>query len=365
LDQSRGHWVFNGALVVSLLLHTVVWAALTDRAQREMPATDQTPVLVDLVPPPEQEAAKQEAPEQEIKTPQPEPQPQAAPQPIPILQPVIKYGETDGGSRVAPDGTAAQDQAQKVETEKPDPGTDTAENGNTEIERSEGPEEEAVETATAPDQPNSSESETAADSQTDPEAGTGTETEAEADAQEAAEPQEVADAEPAPDAADSESDTADQVAILVTPKARPKPPARKRATRRRATPSRTQTGSRGSLKRAARLYSREILSDPSAQASMIGVPRSARINTLCMTEMRAQILAENPSRAPDYLPRFPRASGTVLQPRQAAFRSRGQWYDFTFRCEVDRAASRVENFSYRLGRAIPPADWARRRLPTY
>jgi len=98
---------------------------------------------------------------------------------------------------------------------------------------------------------------------------------------------------------------------------------------------------------------------------MIGVPRSARINTLCMTEMRAQILAENPSRAPDYLPRFPRASGTVLQPRQAAFRSRGQWYDFTFRCEVDRAASRVENFSYRLGRAIPPADWARRRLPTY
>ena len=94
---------------------------------------------------------------------------------------------------------------------------------------------------------------------------------------------------------------------------------------------------------------------------MAGTPRSLRASLLCMTEMRDQLRAAD--RPPKVLPSYPMPAGTVLEPLRAAFRTQGQWYDLAFRCELDDVVTRVLNFSYRIGDAIPRAEWSQRGLP--
>ncbi|RVC65478.1 DUF930 domain-containing protein, partial [Mesorhizobium sp. M2A.F.Ca.ET.046.02.1.1] len=53
-----------------------------------------------------------------------------------------------------------------------------------------------------------------------------------------------------------------------------------------------------------------------------------------------------------------------LNPPQAAFSTTTQWYDLSFRCEVDADATRVLSFNFRVGGLVPPGDWTRRRFPS-
>ena len=428
LARSKEQFFFGGALAVSLLLHAVAWAALVDGVERQLPETDATPVLVDLVPPPEPEAAETEAPKPEVEKPEaqkpealkpeapkPEsteapPQPETQPQdqlarkPVPVLQPVIEFGEKDSGPRIDPDGVSeleegqepeGQDQAEQDQAEQDPEGQDQAagdapepdnaeqpEPDANEVEESqeadnapsEGPADEAVETAKAqPDQPVTAEAEALSGPKPEPDdvaeaEGAPVEVQpVEVTAGEVPSEETPSEEVKAAEAASSEADTVGPVAILVTPKARParKRTGRKSSARSESATSRKTTGTRGTMIRATRLFSREILNDPRVRTEMRGIPRSDRVNILCMTEMRGQLGAARPPRPPDFLPSFRLPRGNVLQPRQAAFRSRGQWFNFTFRCEVDRAATKVKTFSYRIGKAIPPADWARRGLPSY
>ena len=97
---------------------------------------------------------------------------------------------------------------------------------------------------------------------------------------------------------------------------------------------------------------------------MRGMPPGQRLNLLCMTELRAQLAAAS-SVPPELLPSFRGLSGSVLEPRNAAFRSLGRWFDVAFRCETDSGVTRVERFSFKIGNEIPQSQWLSRGLSQF
>lgn len=93
------------------------------------------------------------------------------------------------------------------------------------------------------------------------------------------------------------------------------------------------------------------------------IPRSIRAGRLCATELRSQMTGSLPPYWPDILPTYPLKEGTILQIRKGAFRSEAQWYNLSFRCEVDEDATRVVSFEFEVGAPIPRAEWAARGFP--
>ena len=40
-----------------------------------------------------------------------------------------------------------------------------------------------------------------------------------------------------------------------------------------------------------------------------------------------------------------------------AFKSKGQWYQFSFKCETTADHMKVQAFSFQIGEPIPPEKW--------
>jgi hypothetical protein len=118
------------------------------------------------------------------------------------------------------------------------------------------------------------------------------------------------------------------------------------------------------LQEAKKLFSRSATDDPRAMTAMRDMPRGERGGWLCVTELREQLLNASPPYFPDMLPAYRLPDGTVMDIQRAAFRIDGQWYDLSYRCEVDKEATRVRSFAFHVGGLIPPDEWARRGLPT-
>lgn len=53
----------------------------------------------------------------------------------------------------------------------------------------------------------------------------------------------------------------------------------------------------------------------------------------------------------------PRIHENVLKGSGGAFRSRGQWYRFSFTCSTSADRMKVIAFEYKLGKAIPEEKW--------
>lgn len=118
------------------------------------------------------------------------------------------------------------------------------------------------------------------------------------------------------------------------------------------------------LEKAKTLFSRSATGDSLATTAMGDLPRSVRGGTLCVTELRAQLLHASPPYFPDLLPSFPLGDGTVIDVPGAAFRADGQWQDLSYRCEVDADATKVVSFAVNIGEPIPRSEWKRRGLPS-
>ena len=82
-----------------------------------------------------------------------------------------------------------------------------------------------------------------------------------------------------------------------------------------------------------------------------------------MSELRDQLLNADPPFLPDLLPQTRLKEGTVIEIRNNAFRSFGQWFELSYRCEIDPEATKVLSFAYRVGDPIPRSQWARRGFP--
>ncbi len=117
-------------------------------------------------------------------------------------------------------------------------------------------------------------------------------------------------------------------------------------------------------KEAKKLFSQSETGDVIATTAMGDVPRGVRAGRLCVTELREQLQNGLPPYYPDLLPSYRLDEGTtVIDVPQAAFRVSGEWYDLSYRCEVDTNATRVLVFAYRVGAPLPPSEWKRRGLP--
>lgn len=390
MDRTRrsNRWFFSGELAVSLLLHTLVAAALIGGVIRQFDKPHVDPINVELVAPPElkkpepeekkPEEKQQETPEAEAPPPPPPPpSPQSEekpvePQPTPkVMQPVVEFGDTDSGPRKALDGTAAEDAVKSDQPEeKPaDPvqaEEDAGEPKDAEAAGAEPAETPPAETADTQEPPKPD--------QTQPE-----EVQPEQPLQEQAQPDQppepaVAEA-PAPEAtAETEAPTEDfgTVGPIVT-SALPAPkPAQRPAARPASNSAANPAGGSGNsgrqsprLAEARQLFSDSILGGTRARTAMAGMPQGQRLNLLCMTELRAQLSDWDPARPPEMLPSFRPSGGNVLEPGQAAYGSRGDWYDLNFRCETDKEVTRVVKFSFRIGPPIPPSKWQARGLPSF
>lgn len=130
---------------------------------------------------------------------------------------------------------------------------------------------------------------------------------------------------------------------------------------RPAAAARAQSATR--LKQAKKLFSTSATGDALATTAMGGLPRSARGGTLCVTELREQLLRTSPPYFPDLLPSYPLGAGTVIDVASAAFRVGGQWRNLSYRCEVDADATKVISFAFRVGDPVPRSEWERRGFP--
>lgn len=117
------------------------------------------------------------------------------------------------------------------------------------------------------------------------------------------------------------------------------------------------------LAEARTLFSRAVTDNPAAMTAMAGLPREMRGSELCTTELREQLRNSTPPYWPDLLPAYRLGAGSVLEVREAAFRASGQWYDLSFRCEVDADATRVLSFAFNVGDPIPRDRWRARGFP--
>lgn len=334
---------FGWALPISLGLHLAIPALLVFELPLSLPVPqEEQAVDVELVappappetapepPPPAAEPA--EPPASQPETPQPEtPKPEAKgedarPQATPVLRPVFQFGEKDAGPRQALDGNSAEESA----IEAPDEPLAQAEEQPAPAET---PEAVEAEQAASPDV---AEIEAAEVGTVSPETLRAEDTPLPAEQPEAAAP---------------DSDV--QVSLPVTSQAPTPRPARSASTS--STPK---------LQEAKRLFSEAATGNMMATSASGNLPRALRGGVLCVSELREQLRNASPPYFPDLLPSYPLKDGAVLEVPDAAFRVRGQWFNLSFRCNVDADVTKVVSFALRVGEPIPRSQWASRGLPS-
>ena len=53
----------------------------------------------------------------------------------------------------------------------------------------------------------------------------------------------------------------------------------------------------------------------------------------------------------------PKLNGTTFKTKGAVFRSRGEWYRLSYKCEASSDRLEVNTFKYRIGNVVPHEDW--------
>ncbi|WP_439618452.1 DUF930 domain-containing protein [Shinella sp.] len=54
----------------------------------------------------------------------------------------------------------------------------------------------------------------------------------------------------------------------------------------------------------------------------------------------------------------PKLDGTTIKTRGAVFRSKGEWYRLSYKCEASADRLEVNAFKYKVGDVVPHEDWA-------
>jgi len=58
----------------------------------------------------------------------------------------------------------------------------------------------------------------------------------------------------------------------------------------------------------------------------------------------------------------PKIADTTMSGAGGAFKSKGQWYQFSFTCKTTGDHMQVLSFSYKVGEPIPQAEWEKNGL---
>ncbi len=54
----------------------------------------------------------------------------------------------------------------------------------------------------------------------------------------------------------------------------------------------------------------------------------------------------------------PKLDGTTFKTKGAVFRSKGEWYRLSYKCEASADRLEVNAFKYKIGDQVPHEDWA-------
>jgi hypothetical protein len=103
------------------------------------------------------------------------------------------------------------------------------------------------------------------------------------------------------------------------------------------------------------------------QRQLAGLEDEEHVAQLCDLEAMEQIHLWKPSLQPDRLVDYarsdPRMEEGAFVAKGGAFRSGRQWYEISYRCELDAGRRKVVGFAFRVGDAIPRAEWTALNLP--
>ncbi len=123
--------------------------------------------------------------------------------------------------------------------------------------------------------------------------------------------------------------------------------------------------------RPSRMLSEQALDAPRSRnlrRELARLGEEDRLAQLCDLEAMEQIHAWRPEFQPDRLVDYASGDtaleGAVFTARGGAFRSRRQWYEVAYRCELDAPRRKVVGFAFHVGGAIPREDWVAYNLPT-
>ena len=126
----------------------------------------------------------------------------------------------------------------------------------------------------------------------------------------------------------------------------------------------------GTTIRAARILSEDALAHPLSRKMREMLPlfeEETRLEQLCNLEAMAQIAASlkqfNPDRVVAYAKADVRIDNNRLVAEGAAFRSRQRWYGLTFNCGLSPDRHAVQDFEFRVSKAIPKRLWEQYNLP--
>jgi hypothetical protein len=369
------------ALAASLFLHALIATFLFFGLPRpeQQPDQQEQPVNVAIVPPPDQPKPKpvpkppepkpeqkvEKPPEQAVQKPPP-PQP-PKPQDIPVLKRVFQYGEKDTGPEKSLNGGSAPanapSPAQNEPTKPPDaPKPATSQPASATPEQQAGSSKAEPATAAPDEKPAQSEEKQATEDSDKQQQDKQDEAQQPVDKQAAEAPKPLT------------ADTGDKPAPAEKAKAKPAKPMTFKSARAlrapRGNPARSNSADSAvagspiysGLPGVRKLYSPGATGNALATSSMENVPRDQRIANLCANVLNQELQSADYS--PKWLPTIPLKQGNVLNPPQAAFSTTTQWFDLSFRCEVDADATRVLSFNFRVGGLVPPGDWTRRRFPS-
>jgi hypothetical protein len=99
------------------------------------------------------------------------------------------------------------------------------------------------------------------------------------------------------------------------------------------------------------------------EAQLLRLDPATRAEQVCDIEAMRRIKRDpspyRPDRAVLAATSNPETNGHTIQGTGGAFRSKGKWYNFSFKCEVSDDHMKVLAFEYKLGEAIPEEQWAK------
>ncbi|WP_213775941.1 DUF930 domain-containing protein [Bradyrhizobium sp. dw_78] len=104
-----------------------------------------------------------------------------------------------------------------------------------------------------------------------------------------------------------------------------------------------------------------LAADPRFIASLKHLDPQVRLEQICDYEAMNRIGHGNsgfsPDRAKSDVMSAPRHLGDLLVGTGGAFRSAGNWYRFSFKCQASPDHLKVLSFEYQVGSIIPESKW--------
>jgi hypothetical protein len=87
----------------------------------------------------------------------------------------------------------------------------------------------------------------------------------------------------------------------------------------------------------------------------------ARFEQICDLEAMNRIAKDRAYRPENTIIsalKAPRVSGTTMTGNGGAFRSKGKWYQFSFKCETDANHMKILAFTFTIGEPVPQEQWS-------